>query len=84
MICKVGAEGLHCAALLGQGLGVAVRIDDGSDRAAAPALMRVLELLGFLDGVQLERLASVAAPPVLGGGLPVGALEAGFRLRRPR
>jgi len=84
MICKVGAEGLHCAALLGQGLGVAVRIDDGSDRAAAPALVRVLELLGFLDGAQLERLASVAAPPVLGGGRPVGALEAGFRLRRPR
>ncbi len=84
MICKVGAEGLHCAALLGQGLGIAVRIDDGSDRAAAPALVRVLELLGFLDGAQLERLASVAAPPVLGGGKPVGALEAGFRLRRPR
>jgi L-asparaginase II len=83
MICKVGAEGLHCAALLGQGLGVAVRIDDGSDRAAAPALVRVLELLGLLDGAQLERLASVAAPPVLGGGRPVGALEAGFLLRRP-
>jgi L-asparaginase II len=82
LICKVGAEGLHCAALLGWGIGVAVRIDDGSDRAAAPALVKALELLGLLDEdeAQLERLAPVAAPPVLGGGRPVGALEAGFRL----
>jgi L-asparaginase II len=84
MICKVGAEGLHCAAVLGQGIGVAVRADDGSDRAGAPALVRALELLGVLDERQLERLAPVAAPPVLGGGRPVGALEAVFRLRRAR
>ena len=80
LICKVGAEGLHCAALLGRGIGVAVRIDDGSDRAAAPALVKALELLGLLDEAQVERLAPVAAPAVLGGGRPVGALEAGFRL----
>jgi len=84
VICKVGAEGLHCAALLGQGIGVAVRIDDGSDRAAAPALVTALDILGVLEDEQLERLASVAAPPVLGGGRPVGAIEARFRLRRPR
>ena len=84
VICKVGAEGLHCAAVLGQGIGVAVRIDDGSDRAAAPALLKALDLLGVLDDRQRERLAPVAAPPVLGGGWPVGALEAGFRLRRRR
>jgi len=83
VICKVGAEGLHCAAMLGQGIGVAVRVDDGSDRAAAPALVKTLELLGVLDEPELERLAPVAAPAVLGGGRPVGALEAGFRLRRP-
>ena len=33
---QVGAEGLHCAAVLTRDR-VAVRIDDGSDRAAAPA-----------------------------------------------
>src|SRR5262245_37416259 len=84
VITKVGAEGLHCAAVLGQGIGVAVRVDDGSDRAAAPALLRVLRLLGVLDAERLERLAPVAAPAVLGGGRPVGELEAVVRLRRPR
>ena len=82
LVCKVGAEGLHCAAVLDAGIGVAVRIDDGGDRAAAPALVRTLDLLGVLDEGQRARLASVAAPPVLGGGRPVGRFEVGFRLRR--
>jgi L-asparaginase II len=81
LVCKVGAEGLHCAALLDAGIGVAVRIDDGSDRAAAPSLVRTLDLLGVLDEGQRARLASVAAPPVLGGGRPVGRFEVGFQLR---
>jgi L-asparaginase II len=74
-------ERLHCAAILDAGIGVAVRIDDGSDRAAAPSLVRALDLLGVLDEGQRARLASVAAPPVLGGGRPVGRFEVGFRLR---
>jgi L-asparaginase II len=82
LVCKVGAEGLHCAAVMDAGIGVAVRIDDGSDRAAAPALVRTLDLLGVLDEGQRARLASLAAPAVLGGGRPVGRFEVGFRLRR--
>jgi L-asparaginase II len=82
LVCKVGAEGLHCAAVPDAGIGVAVRIDDGSDRAAAPALVRALDQLGVFDQTQRGALASLAAPPVLGGGRPVGALEVGFRLRR--
>ena len=82
LVCKVGAEGLHCAALLDAGIGVAVRIDDGSDRAAAPSLVRTLDLLGVLDQTQRAALAPLAAPRVLGGGRPVGAFEVDFRLRR--
>jgi L-asparaginase II len=83
LVTKVGAEGLHCAAVLEAGIGVAVRVADGSDRAAAPALVRALDLLGFLDDDQRASLASLSRPPVLGGGRPVGELVAGFRLRRP-
>lgn len=84
IVSKVGAEGLHCAAVLEAGVGVAVRVADGSDRAAAPALVRTLDLLGFLDDGLRARLATLARPAVLGGGRPVGELVAGFRLRRPR
>lgn len=84
IVTKVGAEGLHCAAVLDSGLGVAVRVADGGDRAAAPALLRTLHQLGALGEEHLERLGTVARPPILGGGEPVGALVADFRLRRVR
>lgn len=84
LVCKVGAEGLHCAAVLGAGIGIAVKVADGSDRAAVPALVRTLDLLKVIDDEQRVRLASLGRPAVLGGGGPVGELVAGFRLRRPR
>ena len=84
VVCKVGAEGLHCAGIASSGIGVAVKIADGGDRAAAPALLRSLELLGALTAEQLQNLGSVARPVVLGGGRPVGELVVDFRLRRVR
>ena len=84
LVCKVGAEGLHCAGILEPGLGVAVRIEDGGERASGPALIHALSELGFLSGSQLERLAPVARRPVLGGGRPVGEVVARFSLRRSR
>lgn len=84
VLSKVGAEALHCAALLDEGIGVAVRIDDGGERASGPALIRALALLGAVSDDRLERLAPVARPPVLGGGRPVGEVVADFRLRRHR
>jgi L-asparaginase II len=84
LVCKVGAEGLHCAAVLGAGIGIAVKVADGSDRAAVPALVRTLDLLKVIDDEQRVHLASLGRPAVLGGVGPVGELVAGFRLRRPR
>jgi L-asparaginase II len=83
VVAKVGAEGLHCAAISDLGIGVAVKIADGGDRAAGPALVRALALLGALSPPELEELRALARPPVLGGGRPVGELVADFRLRRP-
>lgn len=84
VVSKVGAEALHCAGLLGPGLGIAVKVADGGERATGPALLRALELLGAVSEEQLATLESAARPPVLGGGRPVGELVADFRLRRPR
>ena len=47
-VAKGGAEGLGCVSLGEQGLGVAVRVEDGTYRAVDPALMAVLgQLLGW-------------------------------------
>jgi L-asparaginase II len=84
VVSKGGAEALHCVAVLDRGIGVAVKIADGSDRAAGPALVRTLETLGVLSPDEMERLASLARRPVLGGGQPAGEIRADFRLRKPR
>jgi L-asparaginase II len=82
VVAKSGAEALECAAILPSGLGVAVKIEDGGSRASAPALIRALGLIDGLSAAQLRALAHHASPPVMGGGKPVGALEAVFDLRR--
>jgi L-asparaginase II len=76
IVAKEGAEALDCAVVPGAGVGIAVKVADGGYRAAGPALVRVLDQLGLLDASARRALRSVAAPPVLGGGKPVGRLEA--------
>jgi L-asparaginase II len=39
VFCKVGAEGVYCAALPARGLGVAIKIDDGNNARAAEVVM---------------------------------------------
>lgn len=39
VFCKVGAEGVYCAALPDQGLGVAIKMDDGNNARAAEVVM---------------------------------------------
>jgi L-asparaginase II len=80
LVVKGGAEGLMCAAWLAGGLGVAVKIRDGSPRATGPALIHALASVGALSGKQVAALASFARPAVLGGGEPVGELVPDFAL----
>jgi len=78
VIVKVGAEGLVCAGVPGAGLGVAIKVDDGSARALDPAVVHALRLTGALaDDGSLEEFAG---PPVLGGGRPVGRALPVFEL----
>jgi L-asparaginase II len=71
VLVKEGAEALVCAAVLPLGLGVAVRVEDGGERAA-----------DALTAAQVARLADHAAPAVKGGGRRVGQITADVRLRR--
>lgn len=80
---KAGAEGLLCAAAPGAGLGIAVKIQDGSSRATGPALIRTLFLVGLVDEEDIQELRRHARPAVLGGGRPVGEVVADFDLERP-
>jgi len=58
VITKVGAEGVYCALLTQQGLGVALKVVDGHAMASALAMAAALEALGLRP-----RPASLAARP---------------------
>lgn len=63
-IAKCGAEGIYALTLPEQGLGVAVKVDDGGDRAAHVIAMAVLKHLGLLDAQAMQRLAGLINTPV--------------------
>jgi L-asparaginase II len=82
VIVKVGAEGLVCAGLVGRGVGVAIKVDDGNARATDPAIVHALRLIDALGEERVEALEPFARPPVLGGGRPVGQMLPVFELER--
>jgi L-asparaginase II len=47
VVAKVGAEGVYGAALVDEGVGVALKVEDGNWRACNVALLAVLEQLGL-------------------------------------
>ncbi|MGH7675362.1 MAG: asparaginase [Gemmatimonadales bacterium] len=77
VVAKVGAEGVYAALVLPQGFGVALKVDDGHDGAAALTIAAVLAELG------LASPPSLAERPVLNSrGERVGELRVNGRLAR--
>ena len=70
IIAKDGAEGVYAAALP-DGRAVAIKIDDGGQRARPPVMVAALRALG----VEAAVLDELAEPVLLGGGRPVGSLR---------
>lgn len=83
VFCKVGAEGVHCAALPELGLGVAIKMDDGNtSRACEVALAAVLQRLlvpADADQALLQACSSVTLRNW--NGIEVGRLAAAEALR---
>ena len=84
VFCKVGAEGVYCAALPDQGLGVAIKLDDGNTARAAEVVMAaVIEALVPLAGDEPAFLRGFSdAALVNWNGIEVGRLQASGGLRQ--
>ncbi len=81
--CKVGAEGVYCAALPEQGLGVAIKMDDGNTARAAEVVMAAA-IESFVTLSQAERafMHSKSEQALSNwNGMDVGALRASPALR---
>ncbi len=83
LFCKVGAEGMYCAALPERGLGLALKIDDGNNaRAAEVALAALVEALLPLADADAGFVRGFSELPLHNwNGIRVGALRASAALR---
>jgi L-asparaginase II len=64
VITKVGAEGVHSAVVLDQGIGIALKVEDGNPRAQHPAMIQLLIDLDALPDPLPPRLAEYLVRPV--------------------
>ena len=83
VFCKVGAEGVFCAALPERGLGVAIKIDDGNNARACEVVMAaVIEACVRLDDGEAVFMRSLSDLRLSNwNGIEVGALQATPLLR---
>lgn len=76
VLAKTGAEGILTASLPDQGLGIAVKIADGSERARSVALLAILDHLNVLSDEEKHQLESHIAPTIVNSrGFTVGEIR---------
>jgi L-asparaginase II len=74
---KTGAEGVYCGALPEQGLGIAVKCNDGAGRAAQVVMASVIARFLPLQTVEQTALTPLMRPVLRNwNGIEVGALRA--------
>jgi len=77
LFAKFGAEGFYCVGVPAMRLGIALKVADGSSRAAGPALLAVLRHADVVGADELDLLARFAQPAILNTrNETVGAIRA--------
>jgi L-asparaginase II len=56
VIAKIGAEGVHSLAIIDEGIGIALKVEDGAQRAQFPAAISILQHYGALPRALPPRL----------------------------
>ena len=80
---KSGAEGLICLAVLERGLGIAIRVLDGSFRTHATVTIAALEQLGILDVATRAAILERHSPELRNhNGRLVGEIRPAFHLEQ--
>jgi L-asparaginase II len=76
VLAKTGAEGVLTVALPERGLGIAVKIVDGSNRARSVALLAILDQLNALSDDEKNKLQAHISPTIVNSrGLVVGEIR---------
>ena len=76
LVCKAGAEGTEGVGDLASGMGLYLKVEDGSARAVAPATIEALRQLAWLEGRAFEVLGEWWMPSLTNwAGRPVGRIK---------
>jgi len=83
VVTKAGAEGVHAVGLPDRGVGIAIKIEDGSRRALGPAVVSTLEQWGVIGAAERNSLAQHAGERLRNfAGIEVGEIRGVVRLDR--
>jgi L-asparaginase len=63
VLSKGGAEGIQCLSRVGEGMGVAIKVEDGASRAKQAVALHLLEQLDWLTPTTLQELREVFLRP---------------------
>lgn len=76
-ILKIGAEAVHGLAIPEAKLGIAIKIDDGSQRVLGAVVVAVLQKLGLINGEMGDDMQELSNPAIHNfAGLHVGEIRA--------
>ncbi len=56
LICKSGSEGIQCLSKVGESMGIAIKVEDGSKRAKHAAALHLLKQLEWMTPISLQEL----------------------------
>jgi L-asparaginase II len=77
---KAGAESVYCIGDRETGIGIALKIEDGNDRAMYPVALEVLKQLGLFSAAQLEEVKQHYRPSLRNARKEeIGKLIASFK-----
>jgi L-asparaginase II len=86
LVCKIGAEAVYAIGVLPcerypRGLGIAIKMEDGSYRGLGPVVVETLGQLGVLEADEIARLATYHRPAIESRrGVIVGEVRPNFVL----
>ena len=71
VLSKGGAEGIQCLSRVGEGLGLAIKVEDGASRAKHAVALHLMKQLEWLTPLTLEELSQAFLQPNEGVRLEV-------------
>ncbi len=84
-VSKGGAEAVFCIGIPERGLGLAVKISDGTSRTIGTVVAAVLAEIGVLSDSEIQTLTNVIQPVIKNhAGREVGAMRPVFHLERSK